>query len=557
MECFQEAVTSGSTSPVGLRNLFVTLTVNGFSTLNILIDSDLRESMLDDYSDDPHNRNKKYIKFLTEIRKKLRKENKELEDYGLQYFPGTHDVVQLDNITELDDYKNKYNTKEQLILYNQLTASCPLNDEQQFVFDNIIKEVMSPALRISQGHKLIHGAAGTGKSVLTERIAAYCRAQGKIVLICSSTTLGATIFADAETGHYTFAYPVVDEKDDEDEKPQCQLHLTKYKQRRDLLMAADVIAYDEVFGSDRHMLESIYDVMQENIKLVWVFIGDTRQTLPIVTYGKPQDIINATLTSSYMWNRFDKYFLTENRRLTMTRTEDMTDSAYNFHCMKQEQWAKLLLVFGEGTPDHDITDVCELVENVTTTCISEHVQRYSLPTMKYYLDTEKGIEEAIQWLYPERNVISNNIAKDRVLLAMSNDRVNFWNGKLQELNPNQLHCLRSHDYFADVDDDNNILNSLLTDTILNKFHDNHTPDHMLNLKEGDICLLARPLRAYGLASNQRVYIHKIPITTNNRPPRLIEVYLYIINIIIVILTEMFFIYLFIHIRLERLKLSQE
>jgi hypothetical protein len=107
---------------------------------------------------------------------------------------------------------------------------------------------------------------------------------------------------------------------------------------------------------------------------------------------------------------------------------------------------------------------------------------------------------------------------------MSNERVNYWNAKLQELNPNRLHSIRSHDYFADVDDDKGTLRSLLTETILNKLNDSHAPDHVLNIKEGDICLLTRPLRAYGLASNQRVYIHKIPVPENNMAPRLIEVY---------------------------------
>jgi hypothetical protein len=143
--------------------------------------------------------------------------------------------------------------------------------------------------------------------------------------------------------------------------------------------------------------------------------------------------------------------------------------------------------------------------------------------MEYYLDTEEGINEAIQWLYPDGNVLADNIAKNRVLLAMSNERVNYWNEKLQQLNPNIMHSLRSHDYFADVDDDKGTLKSLLTENILNKINDSHTPDHVLNLKEGDICLLTRPMRAYGLASNQRVYIHKIPTLANNMAPKLIEV----------------------------------
>ena len=203
----------------------------------------------------------------------------------------------------------------------------------------------------------------------------------------------------------------------------------------------------------------------------------------------------------------------------------MSQNDYDFHRQKQEQWAKLILVYGEGVPDPTVTGVCYLTEIVQSTSVNERVHRYALPEMKYYLDTEESIEEAIEWLYPDKNVLANNIAKDRVLLAMSNDRVNFWNVKLQELNPNRLHSLRSHDYFADVDDDNGTLRSLLTDVILNKLNDSHTPYHMLNLKVGDICLLTRPVRAYGLASNQRVIIHKIPDSSNNLPPRLIEVFI--------------------------------
>jgi len=524
METFIEAKTSGAMSPAGFRNLFVTLTVNGFSTLCVLLTEDLLDEMLADYDQDIFSFHQRYAKFLTDVRKKLRKDNKELEDYGLQFFPGTRDVVELDNITELTDYKNKYKAEDQLKLFNQLSTSLPLTDEQQSIFDEVVKKIVTPVLRINQSLILIHGAGRTGKSVLTERIAAYCRGNGKIVLICSSTTLGATIFTDAETGHYTFAYPVVDEKEDNDEKPICQLHLTKYKQRRELLMAADVICYDEIFGSDRNMLESIYDVMKENIKLVLIGIGDTKQTLPIVTYGRPEDIINATLTSSFLWQKFEKYFLKENKRLIMARNPEMSDSDYEFHCGKQKEWSQTILVYGEGVPNPDITNVCELIEEVKTMSFSERVQRYSLPEMQYFLDTDEGVDEAIQWLYPTGNVIADNVAKDRVLLAMSNERVNYWNAKLQELNPNRLHSIRSHDYFADVDDDKGTLRSLLTDTILNKLNDSHAPDHVLNIKEGDICLLTRPLRAYGLASNQRVYIHKIPVPENNMAPRLIEVY---------------------------------
>ena len=36
----------------------------------------------------------------------------------------------------------------------------------------------------------------------------------------------------------------------------------------------------------------------------------------------------------------------------------MNDEINEYHCMKQEQWAKKLLVFGKGISNYDITDQC-------------------------------------------------------------------------------------------------------------------------------------------------------------------------------------------------------
>ena len=119
-------------------------------------------------------------------------------------------------------------------------------------------------------------------------------------------------------------------------------------------MAADLIIWDEVFANDGEFMEAAIDIMQENTKLVWLFIGDTRQTLPIVTRGRAEDIINATLTSSELWQSLYKRFLAVNRRLTMTRSDGISGVDYAHHCHKQSKWAKILLTIGEGVPNEDV-----------------------------------------------------------------------------------------------------------------------------------------------------------------------------------------------------------
>ena len=46
-----------------------------------------------------------------------------------------------------------------------------------------------------------------------------------------------------------------------------------------------------------------------------VFCGDFIQTLPVITSGTKEHIIDATITNSYLWPYFEILTLTENMRL--------------------------------------------------------------------------------------------------------------------------------------------------------------------------------------------------------------------------------------------------
>lgn len=142
---------------------------------------------------------------------------------------------------------------------------------------------------------------------------------------------------------------MIEDGDESDEKPTCQLDVPKFKDRRELLLAADVLYWDEVFSNDRELIEEVLRYMQINTKLVVVFFGDTRQILPVIKGGRAQDIIKATLTSSLLWEEITVVHLIENKRLQYPRSPGMSDEIYNRHVSKQKQWGQALIMIGEGT----------------------------------------------------------------------------------------------------------------------------------------------------------------------------------------------------------------
>ena len=334
------------------------------------------------------------------------------------------------------------------------------------------------------------------------------RGQGKIVLICCSTTLACQNFRGAITPHSLFDYPVIDNNDDIDEKICCRFD--KNKNRNDLLMQTDIIIWDECFGNNRLLIEAVLNAMKNNRKIVWLFIGDTRQILPIVKWGTPHDIICANLTSSRLWKSFTTYFLTENKRLTTVRTSLMSDSMYSEFCNKQIEFSKMLLIFGEGNSTNGMNHICNYIGNVDTEYKMESISKYQLPNTKYYKhDETEEIKSAVEWMFPNNEVINPAYNISRVILAITNNRVDFWNDYIQGYNESDLITLYSSDYFAEVDDDNGNLNNLLTHKVSDALSNSQIPQHCLKLKINDICLIMRPMKAFDLATNERVRIYKI------------------------------------------------
>jgi phosphate starvation-inducible protein PhoH len=123
--------------------------------------------------------------------------------------------------TDLEKEALLYDKDEQKALGEQLRAACPLNAEQQAIYDAAMDAVNDP----TPENRFIMGAgvAGSGKTVLMNQLAADLRGEGHIVKICASTTLAAGLYKHGQTAHTLFNFPVKDDDGgDSDSPPSCR-----------------------------------------------------------------------------------------------------------------------------------------------------------------------------------------------------------------------------------------------------------------------------------------------------------------------------------------------
>ncbi|KAL3652539.1 hypothetical protein CASFOL_002220 [Castilleja foliolosa] len=72
-----------------------------------------------------------------------------------------------------------------------------------------------------------------------------------------------------------------------------------------------------------------------------MFRGDFRQILPVIPKGRRQDVVNATINSSYLWRNCEVLRLTKNMRLQSMGSNDETT--------KLSKFAEWIASVGDGT----------------------------------------------------------------------------------------------------------------------------------------------------------------------------------------------------------------
>ncbi|XP_022040829.1 uncharacterized protein LOC110943386 [Helianthus annuus] len=141
---------------------------------------------------------------------------------------------------------------------------------------------------------------------------------------------------------------------------------------------------------------------------VIVFGGDFRQILPVVPNGSRQDIVNASLNSSYIWNKCKLLTLTKNMRLTVGMNHGDIE--------KTKDFAKWILDIGEGKVGgrNDGEAVIDIPEELLIT------------------DSTNPMVSLINFVYPPilESFNDPNYFQQRAILAPKNDVVHEINDTL-------------------------------------------------------------------------------------------------------------------------------
>ena len=160
---------------------------------------------------------------------------------------------------------------DQEAMSNRVEHNYPdLNPEQKIPFDNVVNSAKNNEGNIF----FLHSAGGCGKTHISKTIAAAINADGHIALCVASSAIAALLLHGGHTAHSHFKFPW------------------------------DKAPMQHCYGPEAldHTLRDLFKTNGQHINQVplfgditVMFVGDSRQTLPIVKRGSMVQIVNASL----------------------------------------------------------------------------------------------------------------------------------------------------------------------------------------------------------------------------------------------------------------------
>ena len=348
------------------------------------------------------------------------------------------------------------------------------NPQQKLAFDTVVDSA-----RNNKGNLFfLHSAGGCGKTYVSNTIAAAIRADGDVALCVASSAIAALLLHGGRTAHSRFKIPIpIDNASMCNIKKDDNLHL--------LLKRTKLIIWDEAPMQHRYGPEALDRTLRDLFRLegqdvqdvplfggiTVMFVGDFRQTLPVVPRGSRVQIVNASLCKSRLWRHVQVLHLTTNMRLDRTP--------------ESEAFAQWLLKVGAG---HDLP----LDKTIPLR-----------PNMRLPQNT---IEQLINTIYP--GIIHGNMSDqfflERTILSSKNDTVDELNQLILDMFPGQESIHMSVDK---VNSDNSHVYPV---EFLNSLNTSGLPLARLALKPGCPLMLLRNLDpTNGLCNGTRMVLLEV------------------------------------------------
>ncbi|XP_073302991.1 uncharacterized protein [Primulina huaijiensis] len=222
-----------------------------------------------------------------------------------------------------------------------------------------------------------------------------------------------------------------------------------------------------------------------------VFCGDFRQILHVIPKGSRQDIVHATINSSYLWRHCIVLILTKNMRLQNLGSDE--------ECAKIKKNSDWIANLGDGK----IGEIGEQNYGYATIDILDEL---------LIKDCNDSIAATVESTYPSLDNNINNTAyfQQIAILAPTLDVVQSINEYMISLNHSEgrLYLISYTTCHSDRNVD--LLNDVHTPEFLNGIRCSGVPNHELNLKVGTPVMLLRNIdHSFGLCNDTRLIVTRL------------------------------------------------
>ena len=496
-EAFSEAVLTASSSQ--LRQLFVSVTL----FCQIANPQDLLDQFWHTMHDDiriklssfsPHNLHfsdnelKNYV--LYELEQLFNALATSLKDYNL---PLPNDRLMSEIRNNLLREELNYDISE-LRSNNEASISL-LNTCQKKIYDRVMESIS----KNQQSLIFVYGHGGTGKTFLWHSLINSIRSEGLIVLAVASSGIASILLPGGRTAHSRFKIPLAI-----NENSTCEIKKNTHLSR--LIETTTLIVWDEAPMNNRYCFEtldrSLRDIMGQtghsnhNQPFGGKSIllgGDYRQILPVIPGGTKEDIINASLSSSPLWPKFEIMLLKQNMRLSIAGLgSDEINEIKTF--------AKWILKIGDG-------DLCDIpfFDELDESLIK-------IPCDLQLHTSGDPIKAMVSAIYPsiEQPALEPFYFKERAIITPKNITVTEINNFILGVTHGPQRIYLSNDSVDASSSDNDNINLLYPLEFINQLEFSGVPSHILALKIGAPIMLLRNLSPMiGLCNGTRLIITQL------------------------------------------------
>uniref|UniRef100_M1D705 ATP-dependent DNA helicase n=1 Tax=Solanum tuberosum TaxID=4113 RepID=M1D705_SOLTU len=268
-----------------------------------------------------------------------------------------------------------------------------------------------------------------------------------------------------------------------------------------LLIKTKLIIWDEAPMMHKHCFEALDKTLRDIISYkdatkselpfggkIIVLGGDFRQILHVIPKGSRQDIVNATLNSSYLWPHCEL--------LTLTKNMKLQNSDADTDLKELQEFSDWILAVGDGSIGNSF----------------DGIDKVLIPKDLLITESTDPIAAIVETTYPDFSTNCNDVGylQQRAILAPTFDMVESINQYMISLNHNPEKSYLSSDKICKSNHTYSALEHVHTPDFLNTIKCSGVPNHSITLKVGVSVMLLRNIdQAAGLCNETRLIVTKL------------------------------------------------